>query len=99
MDLKSYTLAELCRMDAAINGFDKPKRHKDKATAIKSIGRPTKQRLVLAMIANGGATVDAIVAALDVKRAYARDIICKLVKKGHRIERQDDNVFRLATSD
>jgi len=90
--LHSLPLARLAQISAAINET-KVKRFKDKNTAIKAIGRTSKQNLVKALLTTGGASVDEIQALFSIRKAYARDIISKLQKKGVEIAKSEEGVF------
>lgn len=85
--LQALPLARIAKMVAVVTG-ERVKKYKDKPSAIKALGRPPKQKIVLALLKTGGATVGQIEDLFKIRRAYARDIISKLTLKGEKIEKE-----------
>lgn len=91
--LKSLPLARIASISAYINGT-RTKRYKDKPTAIKSIGKLSKQRIVEGMLVTGGTGIDTIENLFGIRRAYARDIVSKLeTVKGLKVSTNDKGIF------
>ena len=90
--LKSLALSRIAAIVADLTG-ERPKKYKDKNSAIKAIPKTSKQNLVLATLRTGGMTVGEIEGAFGISRAYARDIISKLELRGEKISRDDDKRF------
>lgn len=86
-------LARIAEMVGQVKG-ERVKKYKDKKTAIAALDNPSKQKLVLAFIKTGGATIEDIQGLTGASRAYARDIISKLCQKGEKIVKGEDKVFR-----
>ena len=86
-------LARIAEMVSVLKG-ERAKKYKDKNTAVKALDNPSKQKLVLAYIKTGGATIENIQDLTGASRAYARDIISKLCQKGEKIVKDEDKIFR-----
>lgn len=91
--LHALPMARIAAMVSILTG-ERVKKYKDKNTAVKALGNPSKQKLVLSFIKDGGATIEDIMNLTGASRAYARDIICKLVQKGEKIVKDEDKTFR-----
>lgn len=90
--LKKWPLARIAKVVSILTG-ERVKRYKDKASALKAAGNPSKQRVVLALAKTGGVTLDELQKNFAIRQAYARDIFAKLKAKGEKITQSEDGVF------
>ncbi len=89
--VKNLSLASLTHIAREINGDDKtPAKFKDKSKAIEAIGKAGKQKIVRAMLLNGGTTVLEVQDMFKISKAYARDIIAKIQAKGEAVVKDGD---------
>jgi len=91
MSFRNISIKRIASAVANIQGLKAPKRYKDKPSALKALGRVSKQNFVLALAQTSGVTVEEIRAMYSISQSYARDIIAKLAQRGFSMTRDGDD--------